>query len=824
MRRLKGAISLFLLIIILAIYCLGGALVDLTRYKTAKSLVLTAQNSALNSCLTRYSKPLKETYGIFGFESNDSLDNTFEMHLLSSLHGDSARAFYGFDTEKITLVPTLPLTDYRVLRQQILEYSKYRYSVKIVEEVADKLQAVFQLMKAAKHFGGYMDVKQVEMGLVEKDLDIQSTLETITSMGKTPAEFEKVIMNYQERYPQVVQEMIDLEEALLILAGNLVSARESLSDLDSTIEVRNPDGSYSQKSNPAYKRVKKEIEGLIKDIESNKKKQSLLLAEKDQMIEEVNRILSFYEDLKVLNNEVLRLAQDMKVLIPELKSKIETNDGKLNADASVTSDPGESIHKEYVALLDKYNPEKIQEMITLSSQNIAVTSSLIQLLTEGLSAAGPSHDFAQNVLDQVAGYSSDFAYYKPLGLGLAEGVYQKSEFKTFTKLLKELTIVMEKRIISISETVTGQSDDPLKPYPDYHILPSYQYGASGAASEESIYGADVFKTKSNVLGTDVEDSASGLDLFRSMGESGADLAQEDALDKLLTGSLDMYEEALINEYILDHFNASCQTMMQSPDAYWPEGEVEYIVFGSKTPRHNIRYAEASIFTLRLLPNSLSYFIFKRTEMDTAASVCSAPFPPLLPVLKVALPIIAGTVESLSDVKTLHLGESVPLFKLEADLMMDFDFKTLGDVNVFLRKLIVLIGPGDSISTLPGVTPAKKSQVTPTNPSHMRTKDNASVNLGDFNIHFDYEDYMRLLLFSQSITEEQRGLKIMRVADVMHMNLEKTIDAFDFKRYYTRLNSHVDLNMDFWFISSNIFRQIRKISKQQLLNSELERGY
>lgn len=821
--RSKGAISVFLIVIIVAIFALGGALIDITRLVSAQSLVTTAQNAALDSCLSYYSKPLQEKYGIFSFRKNEMIDDSFKMHLTASVGSGSSQGLYDFEIKSIELSPKLALSDYLVLRRQILEYSKYRHTITIVEKVVEQFKAIYQVMSSAKHFGDYVDIKHVEVELVERDLEIQECLFQIESLREKPSDFDEAITRFQNLYAVITEQLDALQLEIELLSEELEQVLSDLDGLDSTIEVTNPDGTVTTKPNPDYARLKRKQSSIKEKIASKRGEAKSLKNEQVALIEAVEALIPFYENLKHLNENLVNHGEWMKGALPKFLEAIEENDQRLLDDAVEQEDPGRALHDEYQSLLQKYDINQLNDLIECAFQNVTSVNEVLDLIHEGVDSPPPSTDFKDRVEDALDLYTVDFKYISNASDSEFDAILDKTEYKRFTRLFKELMEAFEQRVTSISEGLAGKQDDALKPYENTNGLPSFVYGNGAGYKDDPIYNREHFKTKSGILGTDIDDGSGGLNIFRALGEFGSGSVKDSVMDAFLSNSVLQYEEALINEYIFEHFNGASSSMCVNEEAVWAEGEVEYILFGKADPVQNIRYAEATLFTIRLLPNSMSYFIFKKKEMDAIASACAAPFPPLYPVLSVALPMLAGTVESLADVKLLKNGEDLPLFKLGDDLLYDFDFKSLRDVNDFLEALILLVSDKKEFSNLSDRS-ARSDGEDDANGNGDEPDTDKRPKLVEITVKFNYEDYMRVLLFAMGFTEEGRQIKLYRIADLIHINTEQTITDFDIGLYYTRLNSQVGLDMDLWFITNEIYRGVRWLSKKQMINLELERGY
>lgn len=823
-KQVSGAVSIFLLIVIVAVYALGGALVDLARYVQAKSLVLTAQSAALDSTLTGYSQTLKMDYGLFAFQSGEIVEKRFEMHLKSSLAGNSARALYGFDVKALTLSTYGSLMELAVLRKQILEYGKYRYTATIIGEVAEKLEAVFQLMKTAIHFSGYMDVKTIESDVVEKDLQVQTYLDVLKRMGQMPEGFELTIGRYQDRYPEIVFEIHEKEAQLEALQERLSDLQQKLSEMDDTVTRIGPDGELIEKPNPAKRTVRREITAVKAEISTVQDQITALEAEALALIKQVSELMPFYREADQTLIELERLAEALEREVPKLLEVAAVKDQALLEERAVNEDPAKSLHDDYQRIKERYSQARISALLGQIRADRIAARALLDELSVATANPPPANDLLARCRIHLEGYQVDFDYYDPGSLGgVTKEMFARSEYSRFTKLLKELMQVARDRIQNTIQPYEGDSEDLLQPYGTPERLPSVLMGLS---TQGALNGRGVFETRSPILGTDAEPGGQGLDVFGGMGEAGAHEAGDQLPDNLLTASTAVYEEALINEYVLDHFNPACINHVKNPEAFWNIGEVEYVIFGQLKPRANIRMAEASIFAMRLLPNTISYFVFKKAEMDAASTVLTAPFPALFPILQVALPVLAGTAESAADVKLLHQGHALPLFKLEEELLLNFEFKSMAELNDFLEVLIDLIGTKAEFHALnvKGSDGAEAKAPIVSDTGEKTVEGEQKGTLSSLNIQMDYEDYLRLLLFSMSTTEKGRKEKIARIADLIHLNVEKKLGIFNLSQFYTGISSHSEIDMSLWFLSSELYRQWERFSGRQLLQLSLDRVY
>lgn len=95
-RKNRGAVSIFLLIILLPTLTMTGVFVDLARTKLAQEVVTSSADLALNTVMTDYDKQLKDYYGLLA-----SCQNTNEIIEVSKQYFADCLKSAGFTTSEV---------------------------------------------------------------------------------------------------------------------------------------------------------------------------------------------------------------------------------------------------------------------------------------------------------------------------------------------------------------------------------------------------------------------------------------------------------------------------------------------------------------------------------------------------------------------------------------------------------------------------------------------------------------------------------------------------------------------------------------------------
>ena len=150
LKNTKGAVTVFVTLLLIPAILISGTAVDLARLHSARSVLQDANQLAANSVLTQYNALLYDLYGLFGVANDDPiLGKLLDDYIRVSVFGETAadkglgtlQLFYGSDLslDNPGFSAEIYLNDEDVLRNQIEEYMKFRGPVIIVKEILEAL-------------------------------------------------------------------------------------------------------------------------------------------------------------------------------------------------------------------------------------------------------------------------------------------------------------------------------------------------------------------------------------------------------------------------------------------------------------------------------------------------------------------------------------------------------------------------------------------------------------------------------------------------------------------------------------------------------------
>lgn len=221
----KGAISVFLTLILLPVLLFGGLTTDAARIYASKAVISDAGEMAMNAGLAQYAKELHDEYGFLVMEkSPEAMQADLAGYFEKSLNGKGisgtadykkildlvSKQFEAINLEGSQIYKT------EVEKQQIVEYMKYRAPVCLAELVLEKLdlmketKKMAEAMNAQMDFGEAMEDCQDSMEAAKTALD---KLNDLLNQFPGQTEIEQELQNTKQEYENKVS------RCLLMLAA-----------------------------------------------------------------------------------------------------------------------------------------------------------------------------------------------------------------------------------------------------------------------------------------------------------------------------------------------------------------------------------------------------------------------------------------------------------------------------------------------------------------------------------------------------------------------------------------------------------------------------
>lgn len=196
----KGAISVFLTLILLPVLLFGGLTVDAARIYMSKVVISDAGEMAMNAGLARYHGKLHDEYGLLVMEKSPAeMKDDLAVYFEKSLNGkgvpgtDDYKAILDLVSEQFEVINLDGSQIYQseVEKQQIIEYMKYRAPICLTELILDKLKELKDMKKKSEAMTAQMDFGEAMEDCHDSMEEAKAALDALNGLiGRYPSQSE----------------------------------------------------------------------------------------------------------------------------------------------------------------------------------------------------------------------------------------------------------------------------------------------------------------------------------------------------------------------------------------------------------------------------------------------------------------------------------------------------------------------------------------------------------------------------------------------------------------------------------------------------------
>lgn len=244
-RSEKGAVSVYLILIIVPVFLFQAVLIDFARIKLAEKETESAVKAATRSVMSSYDTKL-QAMGLYGLgisqeKSEDVFRTVFANNLSSQV---SSGAFRYVDTKPIVqgerVTPVYSLASHEIFERQLLEDMKVKAPIEFMLEITDKFRKTGT--KAPFQFGSQFSQESAELEKLieqrEKQLDEawQSSEELYRKTSISHAYYQSRIAELDSLASQIGIHTIDEVRSEIVQVENqLKEVQASIRDMDMSI-------------------------------------------------------------------------------------------------------------------------------------------------------------------------------------------------------------------------------------------------------------------------------------------------------------------------------------------------------------------------------------------------------------------------------------------------------------------------------------------------------------------------------------------------------------------------------------------------------------
>jgi hypothetical protein len=212
----KGAITVFISIVLSAVFLVIGTFTDAARISLAHSHVQRANKTALTSLLACYNNDLKDEYGLFGaYLNNDTMQENFEEYLLKNLNIYKDQNFlYDFRIEKTNIEQPFNLENRDIFERQIMEYMKYRAPYEIASDLIAKVDGIKNISIGSKVYKRKMETDKQADVIGKLQLSLSDKTKKIIGTGITSkiTSLKVDFLSQNTKYSECTKKISELQE------------------------------------------------------------------------------------------------------------------------------------------------------------------------------------------------------------------------------------------------------------------------------------------------------------------------------------------------------------------------------------------------------------------------------------------------------------------------------------------------------------------------------------------------------------------------------------------------------------------------------------
>lgn len=559
----KGAISIFLIIILMSSTIFGGFFIDASRIVVAERKTQNVLNSAARSVMAEYDENLVGEFGIYAL--NKDSDKEFNRYLETNIkerHKGIRFIDYKIESYEIEGVQELLSSD--SLNEQIMEYMKYKAPVIATVRVIDKFKRAFST-NATK---AYKSVKNTDAAFKTAKQSVNNVVGSIKQFAASAlkSQISDLANAGVEDICDGIDNLIEKSEEMV---NKTTEAQNDINTYGTNIDNVNKEivgvvNEYESDSSPAEKTNVDDVK-LINSFESTSEKKGI----KDQIAESESSIKDNITRLQGLKAQVQPLVN--KVI--EKKAIIKQNDNQIDGYRS-----------RIAAELSKVPPSEPNSGV-IESCNKAIS----ELNNQNAVLRKEISDLTNQINKLLNGIQlKDIVSIDKLEDPSNENVDTK-DFKAFETIKKTIE-GFQSLLLPVSSNWFVSAED---------VQSAVQAQTASISNMENETSFGVTKAMTQM------DSLSNL--FTSITSLLSDL--------LSKGSTKVAENVYQTEYIMDKFTFVTSTTER--DHYWRRGEVEYVIFGNKSAIANMSAGVGSVFAIRFVINAFTeFFTSKVPELLT----------------------------------------------------------------------------------------------------------------------------------------------------------------------------------------------------------------
>lgn len=295
----KGAISLFLAVLMTPFLTIALMLVEVGRYNSAVSMLDEVMSVSSISTLANYDSYLQDRWGLLALDQGIDVQKVYADNLEHNIQvmGDS------LTVNKTTINATYDLAKSEVLRAQVLEYAKLNVPTKLAMEVFDLADILKNLEKKMTGFRNMASLVTRGVDAIDSAITIAESAaklkDSANKLDGLRAEYEAKYVAFESAMNTLIsnlQRKRTLESQLSDLERELQNLRDELNDLlgEENTQEEDPEGDNEATETTESTESTETTEAESEEVKEKRKE----IEEKEKEIDRINR------EIRSLNNTI----------------------------------------------------------------------------------------------------------------------------------------------------------------------------------------------------------------------------------------------------------------------------------------------------------------------------------------------------------------------------------------------------------------------------------------------------------------------------------------------------------------------------------------
>lgn len=388
---IRGAISLFMAVLMTPFLTIAMLLVETGRYNSAVSVLDEALGVSSVSTLANYDEYLHSRWGLLAVSQQKDLSKMYEEYLSvnSEIMGDS------ISVDKVEVEGLYSLWDADVLKYQILEYSKLNAPAKLINNFGNfdvlikQLEKIGNFDQIANIFTSGAKIMDSGITIVEKAMDLKEQAEKLDELNK---EYTEKFQDFKGDVDSLIDTLIrirQLEYEIPQLQASLQTLRAELAILQSA--ASNSSDSDSE-DGPDYGQLISDKQDEISATERALRSAENELERKRKSIDSLRKAAgnakdNYFEHLQECADVLEKYKTTMQDVLVELSGIIESCTSALESSLQISTNVSqkkkqESEIKEELKLKEEADFDESGSYATGKDYLISVEREVAELETE----------------------------------------------------------------------------------------------------------------------------------------------------------------------------------------------------------------------------------------------------------------------------------------------------------------------------------------------------------------------------------------------------------------------------------------------------------